>query len=74
MHPEEEIKLADMPIPDTWLKGNHYHCKECGSELKFLGRMAWKCNVGVKAIGSCDRCGFILIEYENQLPKWINVN
>jgi uncharacterized protein (DUF983 family) len=84
MHNEEEMnplnelenELAESiePLALTWIKGSHYHCKECGSELTFMGRIEWKPNTGVKAIGVCKTCGFLMVEYEYQLPKWININ
>jgi len=54
-----------------WMKASHYHCKDCGAELIYWGRLNWLLDGGVRAVGACSRCHLIMVEKENGPTSWI---
>lgn len=63
-----------------WIRSQHYHCKDCGQELQFWGRIQWSVESGVIAIGACPICKLLMVEFENVTFEtntpiwWININ
>jgi len=59
---------------DGWMRADHYHCKSCTAEMIFWGRLPWTAVFGVRSVGACRNCSLIMIEYETELPKWIDID
>ena len=58
---------------NQFMYSDHYHCKICGRQIEFIVRLNWIVNSGVRALGVCQWCNLILIEYEQRKTlEWIN--
>lgn len=70
--PEPSIAKT-QPLADGWMFATHYHCRDCGAEVTFWGRLPWITHMGVRSVGACRRCSLVMVEPENAEPVWIPI-
>jgi hypothetical protein len=64
----------DIELPKLeWMNTDHFHCKDCGAVLEFWKRFHWRVSVGVTAVGACQNCGLLYLQFERAKSKWVQV-
>lgn len=75
MTKSENIEISKITSVG-WMNVDHYHYKECQSEVPCIWSFGWKLEggigPGVRRMGICDRCDLLLVENEKGPLLWVS--